>query len=310
MNQAPVGVSTCWLSRSVTDGGQIARRLKDIGATAAELDFRLSRATLDQAVEAFARLGVKILSVHAVCPAPDNKTARNIAERASISSSDETERKTGVEDVISTMRLAAGLGASCVVVHCGKTPMERVTPALQRMFDEGTLGGTDGAKFINDIKIKRLRSRGATFEMLMRSLSEIAEAAEALNVNVGLENRYYMEEYPNYEELAVIFQRLEGSRIRYWHDTGHAQAQENLGLISHEALLKEFSGVMEGMHIHDVRGYTDHYAPPAGGVDFGMVEKYTRPDTMRILELRGDVGEREAAAGLEWIKARRTECKP
>jgi len=182
--------------------------------------------------------------------------------------------------------------------------MEKVTLSLQKKYDDDLLHSDDGQRYINGLKILRLGSRGATFGQLLKSLEELNETAEKARVLVGIENRYYMREYPNFEELAVIFRSMAGSMIRYWHDTGHAQAQENLGITPHEAYLKEFSDVMIGVHLHDVDGYTDHMAPPAkgrGSVDFDMVGRYLKPETLRILELKTAVTEEQAEGAISWL---------
>ncbi|MBI4666588.1 MAG: TIM barrel protein [Nitrospinae bacterium] len=302
-----VGVSTCWLSRVSNDGAGIISGIAGIGAAAVELDYRLTPAMLGHVEAALGSRGMGIVSIHAVCPAVEGKQDTRQAERYSVSSASEDERRMAVADVIDTIRTAARLAVKNVVLHCGKTPMERVTPIIQRMYDDGTLHTPEGQKRIGQFKTDRLRSRGNTFKNLLKSLDEIGGEAARNGVDICLENRYYMEEYPNFEEMAVIFLRLDNGPIKYWHDTGHAQAQENLGMISHSAWLKEFSSRMAGVHLHDVERYTDHLAPPSGAegcVDFSMVERYIAPGAARVLELRETVTPAQAKAGLEWLAAR------
>lgn len=300
----PLGVSTCWRSRSIRDGRELIRAMADLGAAAVELDFRLSGETLEEALKSLKEHNLPVVSIHAVCPAPKDKKDRRVAEAHVLSSADEDERKKAVADAVSTLRLASRVGVRPVVLHAGDVPMERATYELQRWYDRGELESAEGQQIINRFKIERLGARRNTFDQLLKSLEELSNEAEKLDTFVCLENRYHMSEYPNFEELAIIFQSMAGGRIRYWHDVGHGAAQENLGVTPHEAYLKEFGDVLVGVHLHDIDGYTDHLAPPAGGrdgVDFDMVKKHLRPETLRVMELNGDVSSEKARAGLDWL---------
>jgi sugar phosphate isomerase/epimerase len=301
-----LGVSTCWRSRSLTDGDRIIRDMAQIGAKAVELDYRLSPAMLSSALKTMDELGIKPLSMHAVCPASGDKKSRNHAEVFMICAPDENERRSAVREVADCLKAASGLGINAVALHCGIILMERLSFKLQSMYDDGSLHTQEGRRVVDEFKARRMRERGTVFDQLLKSLEEINEHADRLGVLVGVENRYYMEELPNFDEFRLIFDRMKGSNIRYWHDTGHAQVQENLGVTPHEAYLAEFSGLLIGVHLHDVKGYSDHSPPPmntSDSVDFEMVKMYLKPDTIRILELKESVSAESAGAGLSWLSA-------
>lgn len=299
-----LGVSTCWKSRSLTDGDRIIRDVAGIGATGVELDYRLSAEMLDSALKTMNELGIKPLSMHAVCPAPANKKSKNHAEVYMLCSADEDERRSAVKEVAACLKAASTLGVRVVALHCGIIMMERLSFTLQRMYDDGSIHSQEGQRVLAEFKARRMNERGPVFDQLLKSLEEVNEEAERFNVLVGVENRYYMEELPNFDEFCAIFDRMKGSNIRYWHDTGHAQVQENLGFTPHEAYLAEFSDLLIGVHLHDVKGYSDHSPPPMNAhdsVDFEMVKKYLKPDTIRILELKDSVSCEDASAGLAWL---------
>lgn len=280
--------------------------MAQIGAKAVELDYRLSPAMLSAALKTMDELGMKPLSMHAVCPASVNKKSRNHAEVFMICSPDENERSSAVREVADCLHVASELGINAVALHCGIIMMERLSFTLQRMYDDGSLHSQEGKRVVGEFKARRMKERGAAFDQLLKSLEEINEYADRLGVLVGVENRYYMEELPNLDEFRLIFDRMKGSNIRYWHDTGHAQVQENLGLTPHEAHLAEFSNLLIGVHLHDVKGYSDHSPPPMNAddsVDFGMVKRYLKPGTIRILELKDSVSSESAEAGLSWLSA-------
>jgi sugar phosphate isomerase/epimerase len=301
---AVIGVSTCWLSGSLTDGAAIIDRIAAIGATTVEIDYRVSVETLAAIQTACRKRNVTPVSMHAVCPAPMGKSYHRAAERASLADTDEAVRRQGVADVVETMRRAAGMGIGAVVIHCGGVPMDSGTERLKAAYDDRSVGADAGMELVNALKIERLARRGSGFERLLRSVAELADAAEAIGVDVGVENRYHLREYPNYEELAIILLSFPDSRIGYWHDTGHAQVQDNLFVSPHEPYLTEFSDRIVGVHLHDVAGYTDHLPPPTGAadaVDFSMVARRLPDDALRILELRDGVSDESAAASLRWL---------
>ncbi|VAX22679.1 hypothetical protein MNBD_NITROSPINAE04-1375 [hydrothermal vent metagenome] len=299
------GVSTCWRSRSIPGGAQLAREVAGLGVNALEIDYRLTKKTLDELLSACEELKITPLSIHAVCPAPACKKNKAVAEAWQLSDPDETVRLKAVDDVAGTIKLAEQIGARAVIVHAGDVPMDKATLDLQKLYDRGLIDTEEGRRLVGELKIKRLDSRGATFDMLLKSLDEISQIAEKHGVDVGLENRYYLREYPAFEEMAIIFSRLSGSRMKYWHDTGHAQAQNNLRITPANVWLEEFGDLLIGVHLHDVDRYYDHLPPPSGGegaVDFGSLRPYLKPDTIRILEMRDEISVERAKRGVEWLR--------
>ncbi len=285
-----LGISTCWRSRSTADGREIISSIAELGIKSVELDWRLPEKTLHEAVAELEKLGLTLTSLHAPLPAP-NKSG-HYAGGALLTSCNEDERKAGVREVKNSLLLANDIGAKVVIIHSGHVPMDNATSLLQKLYDEGKTGSPEGIQIINRLKIERLSKRGNGFNQLMKSLDELNEVACKLGIYIGIENRYHINEYPNFEELAIIFLALQGGGLRYWHDTGHAQAQENLGVVPHTTYLAEYSDLLIGVHLHDTNGYTDHNAIPSGGpgmVDFAMVKKYLKPGTIKTFEPRGDI---------------------
>ena len=114
-------------------------------------------------------------------------------------------------------------------------------------------------------------------------MEALAKEAEKRGILLGIENRYMIHDFPSLEEFEVIFREFKGSPIRYWHDIGHATAQENLGLVKKGKLLEDFGGVLGGVHLHGCKGYHDHYAPGSGEEDYGLLKKFLKPDTVRVV---------------------------
>lgn len=276
-----------------------------LGAPGVEIDYRISAANLPSLLAALRRLGAAVLSVHAVCPAPEGKENTQVAEAWQLDGEDEEARRSAVRDVAATLRLAGSLGARAVVIHAGMVKMDRVIHELQKLYDLGALETPEGRRRVNELKIARHGRRGRGVSQLIRSLEELDPVAREAKVWIALENRYYLRETPTFEEMAVVFARMEGSMTRYWHDTGHARAQANLGITPFEAWLENFGRLAVGVHLHDVDGYTDHQAIPAGGkngVDFGWVAGRLPEEALRIVELSDRVTDEAARLTIEWLR--------
>ncbi len=294
-----IAVSTSWLSFSVTDGEEMLFRIADLGADTIEIDYRMSVSTLRQLEIACAKRNVTPVSMHAVCPAPDDKSNHRSAERFSLADEDEEKRASAVRDVAETMRRASGMGIERIVVHAGWVPMPSGAAELRQAFDERKTGTVEGMELVNDLKIARLAARGTGFDQLLKSVDGLAEAALRTGVKVGVENRYHLNEYPNYEELAIILLTFPDAPVGFWLDVGHAQAQENLGVCPHLPYLTEFGDRIVGVHLHDVIGYRDHLPPSngKGSVDFTAIRGYLPADAPLVYELRAGVPDDEAARG-------------
>jgi len=302
---ARFGVSTCWRSRSIADGERLAEAVAALGAPGVEIDYRIGAAQLPRLLAALRNLAVTPLSIHAVCPAPEGKESAHVAEAWQLDDEDEDARGAAVRGVAATLRLAGSLGARAVVVHAGMVKMDRVIHELQKLYDEGALDAPEGRRRVNELKIARHARRGRGVDQLIRSLEELEPVAREAGAWIALENRYYLRETPSFEEMAAVFARMEGSMTRYWHDSGHARAQANLGITPFEAWLETFGRLAVGVHLHDVDGYTDHQAIPAGangGVDFGWVAGRLPEDALRIVELSDRVTEPAARATVEWLR--------
>jgi hypothetical protein len=71
------------------------------------------------------------------------------------------------------------------------------------------------------------------------------------------------EELPLENDFGPFFAEFRSPNIAYWHDTGHAQIKENLGVIRHASFLESLTGRLAGFHIHDVQFPARDHARPA-----------------------------------------------
>ena len=282
------------------DARRMIDAVKETGIDCVELDFRISREMFNEILKNREAWSFSVSSLHAVCPAGEG--ARRGAEKHLISDVDEQTRGQGVKDVVETMHNAADLGATAIVVHSGRAPMEEPIYRMMKLYDEGQIDTPHAASALNELRLARLSASRKNFDSLLKSLDEINSAAVKIGIDIGLENRYYFAEYPNLEEFGIIFNLFGGGRLRYWHDTGHAHVQELLFGLPQRLMLETFQSELAGIHLHDVNGYTDHDEPGSGEVDFDMVSSCLNPETIRVMELNPRVDPEGARRGLAFLR--------
>lgn len=140
-------------------------------------------------------------------------------------------------------------------------------------------------------------------DAVLFSLETLNREAEQKGLFLGIENRYHLHEIPDFDEIEMILEQFRGGNIRYWHDVGHAFAQENMGIIPQKDLLRAYSEMLIGVHLHDAEGLDDHRAPGQGEVDFDQIKSFLKPSHIRILEVHSDVGEKDLRKGIQHLKS-------
>lgn len=297
-----IGISTVWKSGEVKEGQKLLECFSNLGFKNIELEYRISVEAYREIKQLLKReRGLRVVSIHNFFPIPEI-VEEGGADVFLLSSEDKEERTLAVRYTIKTMQIAAELGARVVVMHLGRVPMDTVKKDLFKLYDEEKIGSVVHKRTLEEFRKLREKKKRKTFDMLLLSMEEIIKAAERLGVYVGIENRYYFREYPNYDELGVLFEKFGYGRIGYWHDVGHAKVQENLGIIRHNQLLEAYGEFLLGVHLHDVRGYSDHHVPGSGVVDFDLLRRYLKRDTLKILEIHPRESEKDLMDGLNFLK--------
>ena len=134
------------------------------------------------------------------------------------------------------------------------------------------------------------------------SLERLNREAEKRGLMLGIENRYHLNEIPNFEEIGRILAHFQGGHIGYWHDVGHAKVQENLGILPQKELLAAYGSRLLGIHLHDVEGLEDHLPPGRGEMDYEEIRPYLNPSHIKILEIKSRVSREDLMAGIRKIE--------
>jgi sugar phosphate isomerase/epimerase len=296
-----LGISTVWKTGELKDGQKLMECFAGLGFRDIELEYRISGDTFKQIKQFLNKTkDLKIVSIHNFFPVPDIHETGG-ADIFHFSSEDREERFLAVKYAVKTIQIASELGARAVALHLGMIQMPAQGEFFS-MYDAGKIGSDEHKRKLDEFRMLRDRKKGEALDMMLLSMDEIQKAAEKYDVDVGIENRYDFRECPDYEEMGVIFEKFGGGRIGYWHDAGHAKVQENLGVVETKEMLDAYGKYLAGVHLHDVNGYSDHHVPGTGEVDFDLLKKYLKKDTIKILEIHPRETEKDLMDGVDFLK--------
>ena len=275
--------------------------IKEAGFDTVELGFNLTEKVLDGIVKLADRKAISISSVHNFCPMPSGMPAEQASpDHFSLASHDQSERKKAVDCTKRTMEVAKHLKAKVVVLHAGRIEIKDKTRKLYELICRGE----NPAKFVKEMLEERNAKQPGHFKNVMSSLEDLAGHAKKVNIKIAVENRYYFREIPSFDELSMIFSHFGKNEIFYWHDMGHAQLFEHLGLQKHRDYLSAFSKYMTGIHIHDIIGIKDHKPPFSGEMDFSLIKPFiSDDDIIKVLEIHQPATSSDIKESVERLKS-------
>lgn len=280
-----LALSTSWNAFRFNEVKPMVAEIVKCGFREVELSFNLP-ALMTQEIEKLVRnKEITVTSVHNFCPIPEGvERIMALPDYYSMSSLSESERALSVKYTKATIDTACALNAKVVVLHTGRVDVPERTIELIALYRRGLKGTAEYEELKGDLVREREQVSEKFLERALKSLEELCRYAQGKGISLGIENRFYWREIPTIKEIGIIFSKLNCPNIFYWHDTGHAQVSENLGLAAHAQYLEFYSGKMAGMHLHDVSGCDDHLAPFKGKLDFGSLKKYLKKDTIKVVE--------------------------
>jgi len=262
--------------------------IKGLGFQAIELDYKLSREQLDLLQVLLKKEKMKVSSIHNFCPLPnDQPSSRHVSNYYRLSALDAHERKKAVEWTKNTIDTAVRFDAEVVVIHAGTIESEDdrcryLMDLLKEEKKETEEFFTEKKKILAD----RENRRGPYLKAIEKSLEEVLSYAKITNKIIGLETRYYPMEIPNFDEIGHLLNLFASKGLSYWHDVGHAEINEKLGITDHIAFLEKYQNHLIGMHVHDMRGIVDHFVPFSGGINFNVMAPFLDENLLKVFELR------------------------
>jgi sugar phosphate isomerase/epimerase len=281
-----LAISTSWNAYRFDDGEKLLFEISQLGFKAIELSFNLSLEMVNEIAYSARRLAISIESLHNYCPIPDGLNRKQaLPDCYSLASLDREERFLAVKYAKCSIDTANRLGAKVVVLHCGRVEIPDYTRQLINLYGQGK---NNGPEFLG-IREMMIRERAAEADKFLKqaliSIEELNAYAKLKGVLLGIETRFYYREIPNIDEIGIILDKFSSdSQVYYWHDTGHAQLMENLGLLRHEDFLKRYGRRLIGVHLHDILDCQDHLAPLEGQIDFSMLKPYLKQGILKVIE--------------------------
>jgi sugar phosphate isomerase/epimerase len=295
-------LSTCWNSSRHTDGRAMLQEVRDLGFEFAELGHGTRISLLPGILEAVDAGLIRISSLHNFCPLPMgvNVAAPNIFQ---FSADDPRERENAVRHTLKTFDFAARLKAGLVVLHLGSVPLKNLCERLRDLVKEGQKDTPRYQRLCEEALEKREAKKEPCLERVHEALRRLLPEAESRGLQLGIENREALAEIPLESELPLLFHEFDSPVIRYWHDTGHAQIKENLGLLYHAMHLETYADRLGGFHVHDVEfPARDHRAPGRGMIDFAALKPWVKPDHLKVFEFSPSLSVEEVQAGVSHLK--------
>ncbi len=287
-----------------TDGEKLMAALRDLPVSGVELDYRLPAPLYHQLCSDLRTAAIRVTSLHNFCPLPlEFLDSGGSGDLFSLSDTRREERQEAVKRTLQTIDHAHDLEAGAVVLHCGRVAMPAETRQLFDRFRREDSMSEDTRHWLETKIAERDRLKPAHLDALCFSLEKLLQAAERRQVRLGLETRYHYHELPGPDDFQPLLHTFEGAPVGYWHDTGHAFVNEQLGLVAEGRLLENLSGRLIGIHLHDAEGLEDHLAPGSGRIDFKALASRMAPGVLQILELRPGTPLKAVRDGLAHLAA-------
>jgi sugar phosphate isomerase/epimerase len=186
----------------------------------------------------------------------------------------------------------AQMNARVLVMHLGSVQFLIGNPVnkLDAYADRHTGVLADDPKYqkLLEQALAKLRNRMPPYwERVKVSIEKVRAYAAERGIALGFENREKFEELPLDGDFDDLISHLaQPNTAGYWHDTGHAEIKDRMGLLKHRQHLERNASRLIGFHLHDVDKHGhDHQPVGDGSVDFKMISSFWKPHHLLVLEL-------------------------
>jgi sugar phosphate isomerase/epimerase len=278
--------STNWNASRHRDGSKIVQEILDLGFDTIELGHGLSVSQLHGIRGAFKAGGFNVISVHNFCPMPVEVTVDN-PDCYEFTSHRSQERDRAFKLTRQTLETAREFGARFVVLHLGRIASLRgMTDSLLEELEIEGVASRDYNRSKLEVVRKREKNARLYLERVTAILEPLVEEASKADITLVVENRSDFEAIPTERELLALLRHFDSPHLRYWHDFGHAQMRESLGLLDHAQWISEIAPYAVGAHLQDAKWPDkDHLIPFEGEIPFDRLVPLLPSSLPYILEL-------------------------
>jgi len=294
-------LTTRWNARRHETGESMIEEILAMGFDHVELGFDLTPNLVPGTCAMIKSGRIKADSVHAFCPLPP--VPYPSPEPFTLASSDPVVRANAVHYLENTIRFSAEINAKVIVAHAGNVEMKLITPKLIELITSGKQYDEEYEKLRMKLVLGREKSVPDQLVHLYSGIEKLLPLLESTRRILALEILPTWEAIPSEVEMEKLFAHFNSPWLRYWHDLGHGQIRENLGLSSHARWVKRLRPWIAGIHIHDViPPACDHVMPPSGTIKYPLFREIVQDDIIRVLEPGSSVKAEDIAAGLKLIR--------
>ncbi len=293
-----LALSTYWMRGRWERVGDFFDAAAALGWTAFELS-----GLKDDSFYRAVRPGVFLItSLHAPAPG-DMRNGEMRRADILLTSLDAGRRQQAVALIRRALDVADRYGAHVVVLHAGQAGVpSELADQLHGLFDAGQIDSPAAAAVRQQLAAARAHQHEARMASLRRSLDELLPYAADRGLCLGIENRPAAE-VPNWQDVSDLLSWYPDAPLGYWHDTGHAQVQQLLGLTLHADWLRAYGRRLVGLHLHDAVGRHVHYAPGSGSVDWPGLAALVPAHVLRTIEVGGAVSEAALRTGIQYLQS-------
>ena len=284
------------------------REIADLGFTHAELSHGIRIVLLPGVIRAVEEGVIKISSTHNFCPLPTGVTqsAPNLFEP---SAREHREHQQWLRHTKRSIDFAAQVKSRVLVLHLGSVKFIWFNPARKlkafiRHNPTVTVPDDKAYRLVLKKACEKLRAKmGPYWQQVQASMEEIRVYAHEHGIKLGFENREKFEELPLDDDFdALLAGMAQPHTAGYWHDTGHADIKQSMGMLEHRLHLEKNAPRLLGFHLHDVTADgKDHQPIGTGRIDFNMISGFWRPEHLLTLELSPRVKVEDVVASKERI---------
>lgn len=288
--------------RFVEDMHLFVHEARQLGYDAIEIAHSLPEAPFKRLLEYHQ---VPISSIHAPAPLVRDATDR-ANSKLNLAAIDDDERVDAIRYTEASIDYAREAGGKFVVVHLGGigNDMFEAERELRRLYDSGTREGERVEQLREECQRVRQADADHWLEMARHTLAKLAHYATERDIAIGIENRLHYHEIPQPEEARWLIDDYAPEAVGYWHDVGHAEVQDRLGLVDKRLWLDTNGPRCIGTHLHDVTGLADHRAPGKGDVDWTYIRDGIPAGALRVFEINQGQSEGDVALAIPFLRER------
>lgn len=299
-----LSISTAYNIDKKKSWEKLVSDVKSLGFDSVELNVEIPEKWMSDIEQSVNAGEIKISSLHNYCPELENlPEGRTIYSGFLLTSDNNEERELAVKYTIRTIDWAKRFNAKAVVIHAGEVHTDPSGREFIKYIQQFGRNGKLYKHYENALMLDRKKKSSKYMENLYRSLDKILSYMSDKDILLGLENRFYYHEIPNIEEVLQIIDKFSGAPIGYWHDTGHAEIFVRNGWVKrHLDFLEPLYSRLIGMHLHDLREFSDHFAPGSGDFDFSILKPYISQNTIMVVEAHQKSTFTEVKEGINYLR--------